>query len=589
MAILQESSDFTIQGGQFTSLQGIHHINHLNGTLVVQQISVTEKELTICDEVQVQDSDIDSLQYKQIRNCDFYLTRLVDTEIVTRHDAETGQRLRARRVISVAKLYDDKDNHEFLHVQYHGQDAYKEFEQDFRQFSSIKHPNFVQLYGYNDTQRTLPALIFHDAPIPLERIICARGRPSSILFAYFSCQLGMQHLAGNNYESVFALGQLWIEPRSSALLRGPHIQSRHDDWAVPAIRSNSTSSYNFTPLCFHAYDDTQSVLDYLTKLLSTRTILQGIHWSHGDPVFEETNVSVLPSLHTVYNRRHGKPIARWAKVKFHHQLRYVCDVSDTIRESQIVMADGSVRFTVTQTDLQHFEAITLTYTPSSAEETSVFVDSWLTQAHGVFSRLGIHEDEWREYCLLHGFHLTFRRFEKYTLREGSTNIAQDTRPVYLFICPVPQPSDSGEIHKFWAESTKYYWSLDESGIHDPKMSEATQKSMGLPSFASQINVMHRGWVRDAYGVVQKIHSIHGFNPATADLAHSLGLPILDVISDDVRSKNGEDSEVDLPASGGFDSDEEIVLYPRQAISIMANKILGLFYTFFDLFTGDRRA
>uniref|UniRef100_A0A0W0GDN8 Protein kinase domain-containing protein n=1 Tax=Moniliophthora roreri TaxID=221103 RepID=A0A0W0GDN8_MONRR len=554
MAYLQGSSDFTIQGKQFTNLQGFHHINHFSGILVVQQASMTEKEPTIWDE------------YKQIRNCDLYLTRLVDTEVVTRHDAETGQRLRAHRVISVAKLYDDKDNHEFLHVQYHGQDAYKEFKRDFRQFSSIKHPNFVQLYGYNNAHRTLPALIFCDGavpPIPLERIICARGRPSSILFAYFSYQLGMQHLAGNNYDSVFAIDQLWIEPRSSALLRGPHIQSHYGDWAVPAIRSNSTSSYNFTPLRFQTYDDTQSILDYLTKSLATRTILQGIHWSHGDPVFEETDVSVLPSLHTVYNRRHGKPIARWAKVKFRHQLQYVCDVPDAIREGQIVMADGSVRFTVTQTDLQHFEAITLTYTPSSAEETSVFVDSWLTQAHGVFSQLGIHRGECEEYCLLHGFHLSFHRFEECALREGNTNIAQDTRPVYLFIRPVPQPSDGGEICRFWAKSRKYYWSLDESGIHDPKMSEATQKSMGLPSFASKINVIHRGWVRDAYGVVQKIHSVHGFNPVTTDLARSLGLPILDVISDDDRFKDCEDFEVDLPASEGFDSDEEIVLYPRQ--------------------------
>ena len=59
--------------------------------------------------------------------------------------------------------------------------------------------------------------------------------------------------------------------------------------------------------------------------------------------------------------------------------------------------DPGYRFTVTSTEMQDLQEIELRYVLHSSEERLNLEESWLAQAHSVFSRLGIHEDDWEDY------------------------------------------------------------------------------------------------------------------------------------------------------------------------------------------------
>ena len=61
------------------------------------------------------------------------------------------------------------------------------------------------------------------------------------------------------------------------------------------------------------------------------------------------------------------------------------------------LTDQGYRFTVTSSEIQHLQGIELRYVVNPEEEWVILAESWLAQAHSVFSQLGIHEDDWGDY------------------------------------------------------------------------------------------------------------------------------------------------------------------------------------------------
>ena len=59
--------------------------------------------------------------------------------------------------------------------------------------------------------------------------------------------------------------------------------------------------------------------------------------------------------------------------------------------------DQGYRFTVTSTEIKDLQGIELQYSLYPSEEWDILAESWLAQAHSVFSQLGIHEDDWVDY------------------------------------------------------------------------------------------------------------------------------------------------------------------------------------------------
>ncbi|ESK81680.1 hypothetical protein Moror_15862 [Moniliophthora roreri MCA 2997] len=80
------------------------------------------------------------------------------------------QNVNAHHTVNIATIHGEDKDLKFLHIAYSGPDALKAFHQDFEQFSCVRDVAVAQLFGYNDGQFALPALIFYDALVPVAHI-----------------------------------------------------------------------------------------------------------------------------------------------------------------------------------------------------------------------------------------------------------------------------------------------------------------------------------------------------------------------------------------------------------------------------------
>ena len=64
----------------------------------------------------------------------------------------------------------------------------------------------------------------------------------------------------------------------------------------------------------------------------------------------------------------------------------------------VIWADWGYRFKLTPADIASVKSFELCYNLQPVGVWNSFVDSWVSQAHGIFSQLGIEECEWRKYC-----------------------------------------------------------------------------------------------------------------------------------------------------------------------------------------------
>ncbi|KAK7028996.1 hypothetical protein VNI00_014706, partial [Paramarasmius palmivorus] len=336
------------------------------------------------------------------------------------------------------------------------------------------------------------------------------------------------------------IGEMWVDPRTGALQKGPYLELPYmQSLTMLGTGSNTIPNTHSTHLPIQTYSDSDTVFKYLTRSFPARTILTGIRMALSALLQPLANGRVIPMLSSVpgaiYNRRSGDIIARLpgAGERWHYGFwRLEGRIPDGMRESQVVMDDGSVRFTVTSTEIQDFQGIELWYGVYPLEERRILAESWLAQAHSVFSQLGIHEDDWENYCILTGFLLHFER----TSPQKNPNIPQN---VYLFIQPVPCPSDDKAIWRSWMEHEKYFWSFDPLGRE--MVPELVEARSGLPSFTSGMVAWDASWSFGHYAAIQKLHTSKGFDSTTTDLAISLGLFILEVIGDENRFKALEES------------------------------------------------
>uniref|UniRef100_A0A0W0G747 Uncharacterized protein n=1 Tax=Moniliophthora roreri TaxID=221103 RepID=A0A0W0G747_MONRR len=546
MAFIQGSSNFSISGGQLINIQGLQYVATIHDNRVV--VHKNGKKNTIWDEVRftIQASRCLSncvVEYERIRTCDVRLTRVVAND--TRWDVD--------RIFSIARIRGEDKEEEFLHVGYSGPGAFKAFKRDFAEFCAIRHPNSAQLFGYND-RRDIPALIFYDALIPLHRVFSG----NFVLLLYIEFQLSVTKLVkdGRNIRS----SELWIEPRSGKLRRGPHVQS-DNIWGLLGL--SNTPSTPPVPLSIQAYSDTSTIIDYLVRILSTDTILEHFSDRHLRKLGRCTAVEAWPCLAgSLWKKNRRDVIARWMGLA--ETTQYVCVrcSSSAMDEHKVVMEDGSVQLKFTnRTDFKDYWW--LRYDLLHGNRPLDIWKPWLAQAHSVFSQLEIHEEEWEECSITHSFYLGFHRTERNTCQQVIT----DT-PVYLFIRSIPCPSDNEAIWRSWAKSAKYFWSFDPFGREE--MLDSTRASLGLPSYVTDVGLCYYSWDLDIYKGIERIHFFKAFDPRTTVLAHSLGYPLWQIVGRGGRFQDLEDStnkptifeSYDNDASEGSESDEEIVVYSR---------------------------
>ncbi|KAI3621216.1 hypothetical protein WG66_014496 [Moniliophthora roreri] len=403
----------------------------------------------------------------------------------------------------------------------------------------VRHLNVAQLFGYSDDQYGLPALIFYDALIPLNRVLLSNRskqwprRVNCWVELYFCLQvtaakivegfLGTVYIALSLYGgNVQDPNKLWIEPRSGALREGPRVQS---DANLLRRLSDAPPTSHLNPLSVQTYSDTNTVLDYLTRIFPIGTIFNQV--GDQDHRWGLTVLQSWPYLaNLLWKRNQQRIIARWTGLREIPQ--YVCvDCNRSLQECKVVMKDGSVR---ERLDIE---------------------SAWLAQAHSILSQLGIHEDEWEKYSIIEGLNPTL-----YTHEKENADITSNTHIPYLFVRPIPRLSDDETTWRSWAEST-YFWSLDPSGQEE--MSESTKVFLGLPSFKTRIDFRCKSWNIETYKVIKRYQGFKGFDPTTTDYARSLGYPLIQVVGDADRlqelggsNNDCSTSEVSCPNTAHYD-------------------------------------
>ncbi|EEB88748.1 hypothetical protein MPER_13244, partial [Moniliophthora perniciosa FA553] len=453
----QGSSRFSIENGNFTNVEGN----------LEQYMIREERERTIWDE------------FTRVPMGKIRIKRSEGDTDCSRFDITKWRwkRVNARRTINVASIQGEDTDLEFLYITYNGSDAFKvgKFLSGCNGiFNSL---NVAQLFGYNDGQFALPALIFYDALVPVAHIFEKNGF-SPLLYTYFDYLFGVMHTGKTDF------GELWIHPSTGMLCTGPFVNySGTQNFTASGSEANSITSDEYPSLSLQTYSDSNTLISFLTQTLSTENIIKGISCTYKliwERVSNENTQFILLSLAgTVYSRTSQRAVAQWPvdMKKWHYEPWGISGLPDEVPESWVDMGDGLVRITIMPLDLQRLsdQEFGVGYDLVSSQE---WWGSWLSQAHSILSQCGLQEDTLEDCSILDGLWLSLQCEDS---TQTSSNIPTD-QPVYLFIPPIPCPSDPETTWKSWLQGSKYFWSFDPSG--NEKIPEDIRLSLGLPSLTS---------------------------------------------------------------------------------------------------------
>ncbi|KAK7047406.1 hypothetical protein VNI00_006637 [Paramarasmius palmivorus] len=501
--------------------------------------------------------------YKEVGTGEVYLVDAVGKTAYIEQEKDTRSRdttIEARR--SFYKAVIGEERKEYLYVKYEGYDALKAFRRDFEKYSREKDVHIAQLFGYNKSDP--PALIFYDALVPVARIF-EQNHLSPILYTYFSHQSNSMAI---KVEPRTALGSLWIDSTSGALRIGPHIEitsERRWDIFAPKISTAEDRNGDSSCLGIQTYSDNDSILEFLCRTTTAQNILHGIRCcstTTGEWVTNAEAVSLLSHRPgTIYNLRTREILARCRDVgeSWFYELYHIHDASTMIWDTRAMMKDRAVRFTVTSP--MDIQLLNLRYELCPTSSWATLTGSWLSQAHGVVEQVDPRFGE----PTIGGFGLLLR-----PENIGSLGAILEKTPLYLFIRPIPRPSDPAYIWTRWMGGQKYFWSFDPCS--EEPMSQESCKALGIPDFTCTIQIWHDLWDHIAYEAVEKLQEQNGLNARTADFARALGLPILDVAAAEcdqiwelenstLLSAPSTDADSEANDSSDSDTDEEIIVYP----------------------------
>ena len=144
---------------------------------------------------------------------------------------------------------------------------------------------------------------------------------------------------------------MWVDPRTGALQKGLYLEPPHYKFDLLLSIEDTVPNTHSTHLLIQTYSNNDTVFEYLTKTFPARTILTGIRFASSvffRPLANEQVIPVLSSLPgAIYNRRSRDIIARLpgARERWYYGLwRVQGRIPDGMRESQVVMDDGSMRY-----------------------------------------------------------------------------------------------------------------------------------------------------------------------------------------------------------------------------------------------------
>ncbi|KAJ7745110.1 hypothetical protein B0H16DRAFT_1889480 [Mycena metata] len=358
---------------------------------------------------------------------------------------------------------------------YQGDGAQEEWEDDISLYSSVRHPNFLQLFGTVNSGSGIYAAIFYDELIPFEVFVDSyRHSPVKIVYIYAYC--GEEYYGSHRYFNSISQGLLyhhqctfWIRPATGRLCT--------DLTQGDVLRSHSAVCNPKIVFPLNEPIKESWVLDTLT-LEEYHNILI---FSPGQGIENAVEIAVLP--------RPDIPPGEW-----NHARR------GTVVETQ----PGWIRYDAS-------DVMDTTLRLHTYHDTA---DIWLSQANYIFSRLQI-DSNLKDYSLVNGVD-----FEIEVLKTGSPPTG------YLFVAP-PAAFRSGITFR-WPECP-VYWSTDPSGVS--RLSPEDANSLGFPGFALTMLAWVNFWDDGVYAGLRQIDQAKGFDPDTQDVARQLGHPLYTLAAD----------------------------------------------------------
>ncbi|KAJ7928330.1 hypothetical protein B0H13DRAFT_1968361 [Mycena leptocephala] len=381
---------------------------------------------------------------------------------------------------------------------YEDQDAEEEWRQDMLRYSSMRHPNFVQLFGAASASG-MHAAIFHDELIPARQLLKKyRGSHFSMvhLWAYFGTEYRdanryIEFISGKHIPLYSQEGIIWIRPSTGRLC--VDLEHRHGCESLGLFKI-LTESPSLPTLSQLEPPEDSNIIESIPLDLYHRICAWHLYQFRMFPV--STNVSVqlgavifCPGSEIEYsNEISCMPDIKIFNFGWWHNFRL---------EALSVVEGGWTR--VNSSDIGNWGCFILEI------QADVEQDGWLAQANHIFDRIGITSD-YHDYVLIDQIRYFLQVY-------GPGN---GIPPGYLFLCPLANTNQS----RLRRPDCSAYWSLDPSGVERLSMEEAGH--LGFPDLQMQVHA--RGWTfeESVYAGTRRFHHAKGFDPHTQDVARALG-------------------------------------------------------------------
>ncbi|KAK7006312.1 hypothetical protein R3P38DRAFT_3037830 [Favolaschia claudopus] len=418
-----------------------------------------------------------------------------------------------RRVYS-ARVHESPSN--FTAVVYEGEDAEKTWNEDVARYTSIRHPNVLQIFATAQTGN-IHATIFHGDIIPFKHFI-ELYRQFPLLTVYIYASIITEFKAVENYFvstfgcSLYDLQAMLLTRRSTGRLCTDILASEASAYIYDA--QPMLSDFEEIPSMIN--DSTQQ--SKIPESLSLTHYHEICHWYLGRsrfdwlPTRQAVNFGAILRWPLDQSLENATEIASLpSSTDFDFDMRWSW-LGCTIQNISYTMANGWIRISSKNAlNKAETQAFSLNWQ---------YENVWLTQANHIFAQGGITSNL-HEYAVLDSVRFWLK------IDPSRINPPQG----YLFLCPAQHFHRGDPCHSFAWPECPAYWSLDPLGMD--RLDEPSAAALGFPNLKFSTATWWRSWDGSVYTGLRQFHEGKGFDAESEEVALHLGQPLYELSAGDL--------------------------------------------------------
>ncbi|KAJ7472568.1 hypothetical protein FB451DRAFT_299281 [Mycena latifolia] len=491
-------------------------------------------------------------------------------------DVESGMATRRTQHQTVRRLYSARVEgriSDMIAVIYEGIEAEKDWQQEIKRYTGIRHPNFLQLYCAVKSFG-LHGLVFYDDLIPIANVymLC---RDSPLSAGYLKVFLGMEFLCASKY--FHCISGTWLNPEECTLWIRPSTGRLCIDFWPSGTR---ISPFYFDillgpppliPFCQLGPDQDFIIMNSFQLRQYHELVLRYLSIAGRSSIESHGSVQLgsIISCPTGQYFKDAPVIAHMSDCAL-EDFGWHCYPSLEAKLSKLTLARNSwTRFELSE--VTNSSAGTVRFirriqygsrSPSWGDllagrkvKYHQLANWWFAQANYIFNCLGITSGL-EHYLLVDSvdYHIQFRHEKDYQLHEG-----------YLFLCPIADLRTGGRMPRLCNPECWAYWSLDPSGVD--RLSDIEAEALGFPTLTVRMEVGTWSWDNNTYAGLHKFHRGKGFDPDTQDVARHLGFPLYQLVDKTAKECGHRESmEPEASESNHFIADGSFDTCGSQQIS-----------------------